>query len=197
MINVCVVWGFVFDSVCLADPPALSLSLNVCVCVCISTKAWLADIYSPPSPPLAERLSLSLSLSVFRSRARTGAGTNFALQFMCKTAEIWAVGCMIIYCLGIASGWSAQREAAQVSENHWGKPQCCRDHPTHTPSIAFRHFPPSWRKDVVNQCLEFASDWQQVTRLWPQHDRLQRTSSAFVTPTSCPFFFAHTFKSKI
>ena len=25
----------------------------------------------------------------------------------------------------------------------------------HTPSIAFRHLPP-WRKNVVNQCLEFA-----------------------------------------
>ena len=26
----------------------------------------------------------------------------------------------------------------------------------HTPSIAFRHLPPKRRKDVVNQCLEFA-----------------------------------------
>ena len=30
--------------------------------------------------------------------------------------------------------------------------------PTHTPSIAFWHLPPSWRKDVVNQRLEFDSE---------------------------------------
>ena len=30
------------------------------------------------------------------------------------------------------------------------------DFTTHTPSIAFRHLPP--RKDIVNQCLEFAHD---------------------------------------
>ena len=30
------------------------------------------------------------------------------------------------------------------------------EHLFHTPSIAFRNLPP-WRKNVVNQCLEFAT----------------------------------------
>ena len=48
----------------------------------------------------------------------------------------------------------------------------------HTPSIAFRHLPPKegcrkpvlgvWRKDVVNQCLEFATTQQQQNKKYGQ-----------------------------
>ena len=35
----------------------------------------------------------------------------------------------------------------------------------HTPSHAFRHLP--WRKDVANQCLEFAKFCSQKEARWP------------------------------
>ena len=67
----------------------------------------------------------------------------------CYTQDACAFSCnlprallaeWLLRAAAITQGWNGYRNKSQRRR--------------HTPSIAFRH-PPPWRKDVVNQCLEF------------------------------------------